>query len=302
MTSPQAPARSYSAFGLRIDSDVDLSGFVPRERGDGDADVVVRLGTPEPGSDRDGRIGARAEGVLQASVWGGREIVLEPNPEADPLYVSAVVTGELFSVVLRQRGLLVLHGSGVARDGRAVGFVGDSGWGKSTLAATLVERGWRLLTDDLLVVGGLDGAGAPTAVPTHPSMRLSAEAIDHVDAGDAARGQAHTLTSKVRVDQAGAFSDRPTPLGHVFVLDPRPSERHRATPLSAREAVDEFVRHTRGRRLMTSPSELTAHLGQCAGLARHVPTSALRRQYGLDHLGALCDLVEAEVAAQTPAA
>lgn len=302
MPPPPAAPYSYSAFGLRIDSDMALSGFVPRARDGGGADVVVRLGAPEAASEDRNCVGAWAHGVLAASVRDGREVVLEANPEADPLYVSAIVTGELFSVVLRQRGLLVLHGSGVARDGQAVGFVGDSGWGKSTLAAALVERGWRLLTDDLLVVDGLVGAGVPTAVPTHPSMRLSAEAVDRVDAGAAAHGPAHALTDKVRVDQAGAFSDRRAPLRHVFVLGPEPSDRHRATPLSAREAVDEFVRHTRGRRLMTSPAALTAHLAQCAGLARRVPVAALRRQHGLEHLDALCDLVEAEVAAQTVAA
>lgn len=296
------PPRSYSAFGLRIDSDLELSGFVPREDGPGDADVTVRLGTPQPASESDDRIWARAEGVLNASVQGGREIVLQVNAESDLLYVSAIITGELFSVILRQRGLLVLHGSGVTRDGQAVGFVGDSGWGKSTLAASLVERGWQLLTDDLLVVDGLSRPGTPTAVPTHPSMRLSTEAIDHVDAGDGTRGQAHANTSKMRVEQVTAFSDQPAPLSHVFVLDPSQSEHHQSTPLHGIDAVDEFVRHTRGRRLMTTPRAMAAHLSQCAALARDVPTAALRRQYGLDHLDALCDLVEAKVGVQTTAA
>ena len=295
-STPRSP-RHYSAFGLRVDSDLDLSGFEPRRPSPDGADVVVRAGPVRTGSDGGGRVGADADGVLSASVWDGRELTVDVDPTADPLYVSAVVTGELFSVVLRQRGMLVLHGSGVSKDGQAVGFIGDSGWGKSTLAASLVERGWELLTDDLLVVDGLGPGGIPTAVPTHPSMRLSSEAVERVGAADQAHGQAHALTTKVRVDQSGAFSDRPAPLRRLFVLDPRLSDRHRATPLSAREAVDEFVRHTRGRRLLTAPSALAAHLGQCAALARRVPTAALRRQFGLDHVDALCDLVEAEVGA-----
>ena len=275
---------------------MDLSGFVPVPASE-DPDVRVMAGTPQEAYDGDVHVGAWADGVLHARVSDGREVVVDAVPEVDPLFVSAVVTGELFSVVLRQRGMLVLHGSGVSKDGRAVGFIGDSGWGKSTLAASLVERGWQLLTDDLLVVDGLGPGGTPTAVPTHPSMRLSAEAVDRVGAADQSHGQAHTLTTKVRVDHSEAFSDQRAPLRQLFVLDPRPSDRHQATSLSARDAVDEFVRHTRGRRLLTAPSALTVHLGQCATLARHVPTAALRRQFGLDHMDALCDLVEAEIEA-----
>lgn len=296
---------TYRAFGLTIGADIELAGFTPCDSTEA-PDVVVRQGVPRPGHDQDGHVGARAEGTLRASVWAGRELVVEALPGADPLYVSAIVTGELFSVLLRQRGLLVLHGSGVARDGRAVGFVGESGWGKSTLASALVDRGWSLLTDDLLVVAGLgaDRAGtagtpsdAPVVIPTHPSMRLSSEAIERTDgAARTVVGQAHTLTSKLRVDHGGAFSDQPTPLSRLFVLDPRLVPDHRAVPLSAREAVQEFVLHTRGRRLLQADRALREHLGQCVELARRVPTAYLQRQFGLEHVETLCDFVEAEAA------
>lgn len=297
--------RTYSAFGLVIDSDVELAGFTPCESA-GTPDICVRLGTPVVEHDEDSHIRATATGVLEASVERGREIIVDASPEADPLFTNAVVTGELFSVLLRQRGLLVLHGSSVARDGRAVGFVGDSGWGKSTLASALVDRGWKLLTDDLLVISGLGTdtttsaampPALPVVIPTHPSMRLSSEAVERVGKrGRTVVGQAHALTSKLRVDHGGVFSDQPTPLSHLFVLDPRLVRTHRAVPLSAREAVQEFVLHTRGRRLLQADRVLREHLGQCVELARLVPTAHLQRQFGIEHLEALCDFVEAETA------
>ncbi len=295
---------TYRAFGLTIGADIELAGFTPCDSIEA-PDVVVRQGVPRPGHDLDGHVGARAEGTLRASVWDGRELIVEALAGADPLYVSAIVTGELFSVLLRQRGLLVLHGSGVARDGQAIGFVGESGWGKSTLASALVDRGWSLLTDDLLVIAGLGGdragtpSDAPMVIPTHPSMRLSSEAIERTDgAPRTVVGQAHTLTSKLRVDHGAAFSDQPTALSHLFVLDPRLVPTHRAVPLSAREAVQEFVLHTRGSRLIQADRALREHLGQCVQLARRVPTAYLQRQFGLEHVETLCDFVEAEVAAQ----
>ncbi|MEM1115074.1 MAG: hypothetical protein AAGJ11_01115 [Bacteroidota bacterium] len=292
MTSDAPTDRqTYRAFGLTIDSELPLAGFTSAPAS-GAADVRVRVAPREGHDDGDQHILARAEGTLRASVMA-REVVVEPDPSADPDYIGAVVTGELFSVVLRQRGQLVLHGSCVARDGVAVGFVGESGWGKSTLAASLVARGWRLLTDDLLVVDGID-RGAPVSIPSHPSMRLSEQAIEAVDGAGRERGQAHALTSKRRVDMADAFSDEPVALGAIFVLDPRLADAHEAVPLSPREATLQFVGHTRGQRLLHAEAVRAAHLMQCARLAQATPTFHLRRRFGLDEVGALCDLVERE--------
>ncbi len=195
----------------------------------------------------------------------------------------------------------MLHGSAVAKDGKAIGFIGHSGWGKSTLAATLVGRGWRLLTDDLLVVAGLPDAdgeeGAePTVIPGHPMMRLAPEAAERVAEAGRPREQAHGRTHKLRMDWDVAFLDEPVPLAHVFVLDPRGFEAPAAVPLPRHLAALELAHHTRGRRLLISERYRRAHLAQCAGLVRGVPVSALRRRFGLEHMDALCDVVEATVA------
>ena len=295
----QAALRTYRAFGLTIASEMDLIGFTPTSA-PGPPDVRVCAGAPEGQDDGDRHVLARAEGTLRAAV-AADELTVETVPTADPDYVGAVVTGELFSVLLRQRGRLVLHGSCVARDGLAVGFVGESGWGKSTLAASLVARGWHLLTDDLLVVDGID-SGTPVSIPSHPLMRLSEQAIEAVDRADHEQGQAHALTSKRRVDMTDAFFDTPVPLGRIFVLDPRFADDHEAVPLTPLEATLQFVGHTRGQRLLHADRVRAAHLLQCARLAQIIPTVHLRRRFGLDEVSTLCDLVERKVdCAATPA-
>ncbi len=52
------------------------------------------------------------------------------------------------------RGLQLVHGAGVVRDGRAALIVGRGGSGKSSTALTCMERGFDLLGDDYVVVGG----------------------------------------------------------------------------------------------------------------------------------------------------
>ncbi len=47
---------------------------------------------------------------------------------------------------------LVIHAAAVERDGRALVLPAPSGAGKSTLCAALVQRGWRLLSDELALL------------------------------------------------------------------------------------------------------------------------------------------------------
>ena len=54
--------------------------------------------------------------------------------------------------LLIQRGMLVLHGNALERDGQAIVCLGHSGAGKSTLAYALMQQGWRLLADDLVAI------------------------------------------------------------------------------------------------------------------------------------------------------
>src|SRR4051794_35479530 len=64
---------------------------------------------------------------------------------------SVMTTGTLLSLLLYLRGDSVLHGSAVEFEGSAIGFVGHSGQGKTTLATVLCAEGASLVTDDVLV-------------------------------------------------------------------------------------------------------------------------------------------------------
>jgi hypothetical protein len=80
---------------------------------------------------------------------------------------------------LGQRGYLVLHASAVQlRDGKAIVFLGGTGWGKSTIASSYYENGAKLITDDCLLIKIMDNK--VFCVPNYHGLRLyqdSAEAI-----------------------------------------------------------------------------------------------------------------------------
>lgn len=286
----------YRAFGLTIASKIEIPGFPPHHTLEfPDVEIVLHdTLIEEAGHDGYRRVFAKAEGLLRSSIIDGKKILVYPIEGGDRSFMTAVVSGELMAVLLRQRGFLVLHGSAVARNGQGVGFIGDSGWGKSTLANSLIDRGWELLTDDLLVVSKGEGSEAEVhrVTPGHASMRLSPEAAEYFGEESHRLPKAHALTRKLRVQRERSFGTASVALGRIYVLGSG-GDRHHAVALNSRDAVAELIRHTRGHRLMNSESARRHNLSQCAALARDVGVYRLVRRNGLEHIGGLCDLIEA---------
>jgi hypothetical protein len=85
----------------------------------------------------------------------------------DPDLMAGTVLSDLTDqAVAGTRGRLRFHAGAVERDGQVVVITGDSGRGKSTLTAALVQRGWAYLTDELAAVdpASLDVATFPKPI------------------------------------------------------------------------------------------------------------------------------------------
>src|SRR5206468_5249103 len=94
---------------------------------------------------------ARWRGVGEFLVSGdGRRIVCRQSDAgtAESFYV--YLLGQALSFALVKSGFEPLHATVLVIDGEAVAFLGESGFGKSTLAACFLGAGYQVLTDDLL--------------------------------------------------------------------------------------------------------------------------------------------------------
>lgn len=93
------------------------------------------------------------EGIGRFRIFGGDRISWEREQETvSEQDLRLLLLGSAVGALLIQRGMLVLHGNALERDGRAIVCMGHSGAGKSTLAYALMEQGWRLLADDLVAI------------------------------------------------------------------------------------------------------------------------------------------------------
>lgn len=90
-------------------------------------------------------------------------VPFRPLPRAHAF--ALLESGMNWCVAQEAHTYLVVHAAVVARDGRAVLMPAPPGSGKSTLCAGLINRGWRLLSDELALIRFDDARIAPCPRP-----------------------------------------------------------------------------------------------------------------------------------------
>ena len=283
----------YHVYGLRLDSQWRLP--YPRRRAPWLAEVSLRQASdteflralkhvqlPENGAPwatamlADGRRYLRWSGVFEFLIDStGRHVTCRPLAAQG---TSAFHThlGPSLSFALINLGIEPLHSTSLAIDGRAVALMGDCGCGKSSLGASFVRAGYRLLTDDLLVVGR--DADRFIAHPGVPRVKLF-PAIAKVIFGSGVQGlRLEPLTPKLIIPLDERQSQRtPVPLGAIYVLTPpgkRVPSRVVIKRLSPRQAFVELVRNTFNMSV-NEPGRLERQFALATQLAMSVPVKSL---------------------------
>lgn len=176
----------------------------------------------------------------------GRRITGHPLRPVSQETFQAYLLTQVLSFALLRMGIESLHATTVVMDGKGVAFLGDCGYGKSTLAAACLKAGCALLTDDQLV---LRQRGAQMIAYPGPARIKLMPAIARRLMGPAVDGfPLNPLTSKRIISLTDAqYASSPVPLKVIYVL--RPSRRCRSSRivtrrLSARAAWYELTRGT----------------------------------------------------------
>jgi hypothetical protein len=99
-------------------------------------------------------------------------------PDRSPEYALRDAQREIAGEVATAHGWHAVDAVVVERDGRALALIGASGSGKSTVAAHLLARRWKLVTDDVAFID--EGRGA--VVGHHGLMRFRSGALPHLPA------------------------------------------------------------------------------------------------------------------------
>jgi hypothetical protein len=287
---------SYRISGLAVASQLELPGAIDAPAADVAPDITVRL-QPAPDALEGGvaggpnwemageRVLLRVPRLGRILIEHGRHIGVELAPGATERDVSVFVLGTAFGILLHQRGVTVLHGSAVARDGVAMAICGASGAGKSTLATALCRAGFDFVADDICALG-VNSDGRPVVLPDGRQLKLWRESIDKLDLA-ARQGEAvREGFEKYYIGAPTTAADTPV-LAAIYVLrDARPSLTDGVEPLNLPDAMRmidvQSYRPTIRAILGSAPRKLA----QSAAVLGHAKCFHLTRQRGFEHIDA----------------
>lgn len=174
----------------------------------------------------------------------GRRVSCSPVADVPEETVRHLYLNQVLPLALSMMGKMVFHASAVEVANGAVAFMGDSGRGKSTLAASFATGGFRFLTDDGLVV---EAAGSGYQVlPSHPSIRLWEDSQDALITPGTETAPPLHFTSKSRflAGDSIVFCEQPRSLRRVYLLGDGSAPMTTFQRMSAAEALAEWMNHS----------------------------------------------------------
>lgn len=290
----------YIAFGLRISSEIELHGMI--ENVDNNkSDVEISLGEvnfPISGDikgfnyikDHE-EVYLWWEDIGKVKISNGSKITVDlsyNSESSDKMSVVPFLLGSVMSILLHQRGFLVLHGSAVKINDYVVAFLGYKGLGKSTIAINLYKKGYPLVTDDILAIK-FDNEGLPVVYPSYPHVRLSKDSFVYMVDNTNSMTPICTLLDKIFCDTSRGFLSKSIKLKKIYVLES--SDEIRISILKSQKNLINIIRHSFANKIFDNIDQ-AKNLTQCANLVNKISFRRLEVSHSFKNLPNLINLVE----------
>lgn len=178
----------YKIYGQPVISDLEMSILQSTDPADctEDRTIYVMQGSmPAPYDQMPGKSYQYSSDISFLSndgcnllIINGKKIIYQTKPHPYSKSLVSYILGFGMAMLFLQRKQLAFHCSCVTKCGRAVLISGPSGSGKSTITNALIEKGFKLMSDDMTVVDPLH-PDHPVAYPAFPFQKLCRNVIEY---------------------------------------------------------------------------------------------------------------------------
>lgn len=230
----------------------------------------------------------------------GTRVTYRPLEEGQPGVLQNFLFGQALSYALVRQGVEPLHATAIDVGDYAIALLGDCTFGKSTLAASFLQAGYRLVTDDVLNVHERDGqlmAHAGTG-----RIKLEPEAAVALLGGTDGGIQLIPTATKLAFRLQESMVQRAdVPLRAFFIL-PTPDERLAADRIEVRAVgrADVFCELVKSTYVcdLDGASRLRRNFVVNSRIASVTPGFSLRYPPGIDRVPAVRDAIIGHLRAQ----
>jgi len=290
----------YSAYGLTLQSEIQLPELISTLATDADVWIHFSALSTTPFQtenthhcyqNTDSGMYLYWQGVGTFLIQGGQDVLIDLETDLDEDRLRLFILGAVMGVILHQRGFLVLHASAVALEGEAIAFIGHKRWGKSTMAATLHDRGHSLIADDVVALD-VQPQHPVQVQPAFPQIKLWPDAVTCIGKTPADLPRLGARLEKRNHQLSTGFMTDILPLKHIYVLGQ--GNDIAIVPLQAQDILQHLMQNsyvTRFDQELLQERGAT-HFKQLTVLAQQVPLSRLLRPASLALLPDIATLVE----------
>jgi len=142
----------------------------------------------------------------------------EPNTGLNT--IEHLLLDQVLPRILSRTEFIALHSSAIVCSEGALGFVGETGSGKSTMTTMFGRHGYSILTDDCLVIKQENYKF--WALPSYPAIRLNPDVAATVNGDNPQLPSVAEYSAKLRLTPAqGGYTSHANPevLRALFILD-----------------------------------------------------------------------------------
>ena len=218
----------YKAFGFSLESEIALPELPPVTGNVESIDIEIVIDDLSKLwlelSDKENAFVIKGNFVMfqvpniaTFSIQEGKKISVSPIKEDDEDVIRLYILGTCMGAILMQRRILPLHGSAVVINGKAYGFMGNSGAGKSTTASAFLNHGHKLLSDDVIAVSLSHEGDIPYVTPSYPQQKLWQDSITKLGMENKYR-PIYGREDKYCIPVALNYLNDPIPLAGVFEI------------------------------------------------------------------------------------
>lgn len=273
----------YKIFGYYVESEIELDAY---EVYFDKPEVTIRIGKVNKEPLKSGNVWIYFSKENQFVVFhvpeigayeisGGKDILIEPDEGAIGSEIQLYLLGSAFGLLMHQKGVFPLHGSTVDMGAFCITFVGHSGAGKTSLASGFIERGFRILSDD---VSRIDIIGGVRFVyPSYPSQKIWKDALTQLEIDHDPQKRILKRMEKLYVNDRERFSLTEKPIRAVVEIQPVEVSEPVLMQLKNPDALNVLITHSYRQEIMGQYTDLGAHLRFCSELVMAVPVYRLLR-------------------------
>ncbi|MGH1427523.1 MAG: hypothetical protein ACRBEE_06250 [Arenicella sp.] len=208
-------------------------------------------------------------------IQNGNTIEIKPHPNAPEQSILLYLFGSIMAVCLYQRGLLVLHANAIEIGGTAVLLAGDSGVGKSTTAAIFHQKGFNVLSDDIVVVNT-----DAKAMGGFPQIKLFQSTLDQLNISSKNLTPISAQKGKFSFPLTQKHNQNKRTISAIYILstaNEKVSKDFILSPINGIQRFKNLIKNTYRNELIDGLNIKDQHLTLCAHLSKKIHLMSIVR-------------------------